>query len=327
MERESDQLGFGDLELSRRPGRMPSWFAELDRVVDWSAVRAALAPLRCRERGRPGHPPLMLFKALLLQSWYGLSFEALEEMLGDRLSFQRFCGLRVGDPVPDHMALWRFHRALQESGLDGRLFALVQGWLDAHGLIVRSGTLIDASIIQGGAARPAWGTAPEAAVDPDARHARKGRASVYGYKLHVAVDQGSGLIRALAVTPANVNDCIVGPTLVQGDEAAVLADQGYCSAAMRARIAATRAEDLVMRRPNRHHPRLPPAALDRNRRIARLRAPVERVFAALKGTLGLARTRCRGLAANTTTLCLACLTLNLRRACSLIQARTLPAAG
>ena len=142
-------LGQGDLgEALLAPGLGSN--PRLERIaglLDWPAIEAVLSDLRSGARGAPPYPAVLMFRALLLQQWYGLSDPALEEALGDRLSFRRFVGLGMQAAAPDHATLWRFREALGAAGLDRAVFAEVNRQLDALGLVVRAGTLIDATLI------------------------------------------------------------------------------------------------------------------------------------------------------------------------------------
>src|SRR5438128_11077106 len=174
----------------------------LDRLhglVKWYRFEKLLAPLRGGGAGRPAYPPLQMFKILLLQSLYGLSDAETEEALADRLSFRRFTGLTLTDAVPDHSTICRFRNLLIERSLLEKLFAELDRQLDRAGLILRRGTMLDATVIESSAARPRDGQEPG---DPDARFTRRqGRSgSSYGYKAHVGVDEGSGLIRTVVTT-------------------------------------------------------------------------------------------------------------------------------
>ena len=123
----------------------------LDRLitaVDWSRFDRVLGGLHASVRGRPSFAPLTMFKCLLLQQWYGLSDPGLEEALADRLSFRRFVGLSLDESVPDHSTLSRFRTRLGEDGLAERLFDDLAAQLSAAGLILREGTLIDATVVQ-----------------------------------------------------------------------------------------------------------------------------------------------------------------------------------
>jgi IS5 family transposase len=264
---------------------------------------------------------LVLFKALLLQSLYGLSDRELEEALDDRLSFRRFVGLGLEQSVPDHTVLNRFRNRLVAEGLLERLFAELDRQLEKAGLVLKRGTMLDATLIETGAAsrpprrREGDDEALGAATDPDAAFARRSGkpGSTYGYKAHVGVDQGSGIIRAVITTPANVNDTTPADDLVRGDERAVWADAAYHTKAREAALKARGVKARLMRRPNKHHPELAARLKLYNRLIARRRAAVETTFATLKRRMGLTHIRYRGLNKAAAQVLLAAFAFNLRR--------------
>ena len=220
----------------------------LSALVRWYRFEKLLGRLREEGPGRPGYRPLAMFKALLLQSLYGLSDPELEEALGDRLSFRRFVGLGLEDEVPDHTTICRFRNRLIEAGLLERLFAELDKQLEAAGVILKRGTMLDATLIETGAARPPGHG--EAALDPEAGFARRSgkRGSTYGYKAHVGVDEGSGLIRSVITTAANVNDTTPADALIRGDEKAVWADAAYHTHAREAALKARGVKARLMRR-------------------------------------------------------------------------------
>lgn len=287
----------------------------LDRLhglVKWYRFEKLLGSLRDGSAGRPAYPPLLMFKAVLLQSLYGLSDAETEEALADRLSFRRFVGLVLTDRVPDHSTICRFRNLIVEHGLLDRLFAELDRQLDQAGLILRRGTMLDATVIETMAARPGDG---RPSSDPDARFTRRAgrQGSSFGYKAHVGVDEGSGIIRAVVTTPANVNDTVPADALIRGDEQTVLADAAYHSHAREAALKARGIKPRLMRRPNRHHPLLPPRLRRYNRLIARRRAAVETTFATLKRRMGLGLIRYRGLAKASGQVLIAAIAFNLRR--------------
>lgn len=201
----------------------------IEGLIDWRAVAVLLGDVYASASGRPSYPPLVLVKVLLLQSWYGLGDPAMEEALGDRLSFRRFVGLGLDEQVPDHSTISRFRSLLAKRGLAEALFAEVGRQLDAKRVMVKTGTLIDATVVEAAAAEPPRQKGGgRSAADPDAAWLKRpdGRAQ-FGYKLHAAVDQGSGIVRRAEVTPANVADVELGHHLVVGDETAVYADKAY----------------------------------------------------------------------------------------------------
>lgn len=300
---------------------------DLDRIaasIDWSALAGVLSEVYASRRGRPAYPPVALLRCLLLQQWYSLSDPGTEEALSDRLSFRRFVGLSLDDDVPDHSTLSRFRDVLVARGLGERVFEEVNRQLEAAGLMVKRGTLIDASLIAADA-RPrhreldsgrgrTLGTLSDA--DPDARWTVKRGRSTFGYKAHVAVDEGSGLIRRSVMTPANVHDSVPADGLILGDEAAVYADSAYAKEARRADLAARGIEDGIMRRNHRGRPLGEPERR-RNGEIARVRSAVERLFGLMKRHYRYTRVRYRSLRRNAAHLHLLCIAINLRRAVAL----------
>ena len=193
-----------------------------------------VAGIYASREGGLAYPLLTYVKLLLLQQWYGLSDEGLEAAVDDRLSFRRFAGIPLSESVPDHSSVWRFREELARRGLAERLLAEVNRQLDAKGLILRRGTLIDATILEA-AVRPPAGDAGEVSPrDPQAGWTKKNGKSRFGYKAHAAVDEGSGIVREAVMTPADVHDSVPADDLVQGDEEAVYADKAYDSEARRA---------------------------------------------------------------------------------------------
>ena len=298
--------------------------AQLRRIaelIDWSRFAALLSDLHASPTGRPAWPPPLMFRCLLLQQWYGLSDPAAEEALNDRLSFRGFVGLSLDQAAPDHSALSRFRGLLAERGRLDALLAELNRQLDARGLVLRQGTLIDASLVEADARPRRHGLGTRCDSDKDARWAaRKGRAH-FGYKAHIAVDAGSGLVRAAVLTPANVHDSAVAEALIQGDEEAVYADRAYDRRARRAWLAERGIADGILRRRHRNTTPAEAAAIAlRNKLLAPLRAPVERVFGLWKRWYGYRRVRYRSLARNAAQLGLLAIAANLRRAAALAAA-------
>jgi len=330
--RELGQLSLAD-HLVARGTRSKGMLDRLGELVDWAAVGGIVGGLHASPYGAPSYPPLMMVKALLLQQWYGLSDPGLEEALNDRLSFRRFCGLALDEPAPDHVTLNRFRNDLRVDRLDEQLFAEVGAQLDRRGLILRRGTLIDASLIPAAVNPPARPKEPlppdpdgkpasrlvKSERDPDAEWAKKGGKRYFGYKVHVGVDQHSGLIRRALVTGAAVADTTPADALVCGDEAAVFADAAYHTHAREAALRARNIQPHLMRRGNKHHA-LGDAERARNTAIGKHRGPVEQVFGRTKTTYRWARARCRGLARNTTHFLLLCTAMNLKRMAALCPA-------
>jgi IS5 family transposase len=262
-----------------------------------------------------------MLKALLLQQWYGLSDPGLEEALLDRVSFRRFCGFALDAATPDETTLCRFRNALKDGGLGEALFAEGLEQLDAAGFVVKTGTLIDATLVRSSARTPPSGSTPKgeesrAAADPDANGTRTGakRHLFFGYKAHLGVDQGSGVVRSRELTPAKVYESEVADRLIVGDEKAVYADKAYEKKERRALLKSRGIKDRIQHRRHRLMKESPRWKSLRNKLIARVRQAVERTFSQLKGTYGFDRMRYRGLKANAFQLDLALVAFNLRTA-------------
>ena len=181
--------------------------------------------------------------------------------------------------------------------------------------MLKQGTMLDATLIETGAASPPRGNGEQAPVDPDAAFAkRSGKPGfTYGYKAHVGVDRGSGLIRSVITTPANINDTTPADDLIRGDEKEVWGDAAYHTHARQAALKARGVKPRLMRRPNKHHPKLPPKLARYNRLISRKRAAVETTFATFKRRMGLTHVRYIGLIKARAQIILVAMAFNLRR--------------
>jgi transposase, IS5 family len=311
------QLGFGDGWISPKVGQN-AVLERLGREVKWYRFEKLLARLKPEGAGRPPFDPLLMLKALLLQQWYRLSDAELEEAINDRVSFRKFLGLSLEAACPDHTTLCRFRNRLAEAGLAEKLFGEFERQLEARGLLLKRGTMVDASLVET-PHRPASGDGHRQAVDADAAlTVRKGKPGAhYGYKLHAGVDRTSRLIRRAVLTPANVNDTVPADSLVCGDEEAVYADKAY---AKRARTAWLRAQGIKARIMHKSWGGGPPLTVWQRRHnalISPIRAEVEGVFATLKRWMGLAKVRYRGLAKNQSHFLIAATAYNMKRSLKL----------
>lgn len=304
-------IGQEQLALVTKPSARSS-LDEMAALLDWSQVANLLKPIYAGEKGEAAWPPLAMFKALLLAVWYDLSDVKLAEALDDRASFRRFCGFSSSEPTPERTAFVRFRRALVAAGLDRVLFEAITAQLKAKAVRVKTGTIVDATII-----------ASASTEDEDGRWVKhKNRPAVHGFKAHVAADADTALVEEVAVTPANVNDGKAGPDALPCEVGEVFADSAYrggaFGAAVRAkggvpRIAATgmwggdEAETLA---------RL--AAF--NAAIQRVRARIEKIFGTWKRSYGLRRLRWRGLAKAAAQVRFTAIAYNLKRARSIIAA-------
>ena len=278
---------------------------KLERIsglIDWPLLERLVGSARSGETGRPPYAAISMLKALLLQQMYDLSDPALEEALLDRVSFRRFCGF-----------------ALEDAGLGEALFQEVLRQLEAAGFVLKTGTLIDATLVRCAVRPPPPGSTPRdqesrSPHDPDANWTQEGKARrlVFGYKAHIGIDQGSGLIRSRVLTGAKTYESEVADALVMGDERAVYADKAYEKHARRAALKARGAKDRIQHRRTRSQKQLPHWQTVRNKLIGRIRGAIERTFSVLKRRYGFVRMRYLGLKANAFHLDLTAIAFNLR---------------
>ena len=317
----AEQLSLVDALTDPRLGSNAK-LTQIDELIDWRRLEPLLAGIRSAETGRPPYIALRMLKAIYLQALYDLSDPGLEEALLDRLSFRRFCGFAMDEKTPDETTIWRFRAMVAQAGVLDACLAEVNRQLATRGLVTRKGTLMDASLVA------AKHNPPPRRAGPGARHPKepgadwttKNGKSYFGYKVHVGVDQGSGLIRQTVLTPARTQDVEVADRLVSGDEKAVYADRGYESKVLRAGLRARSIKDRIMHRRHKYLPELPRWMQRRNDLIARRRAPVEAVFSAMKRLYGKGRARCCSLRVNAADYLAFATAYNLRRAAILMAA-------
>lgn len=323
VERNVGQMSLAD-GLVQAP--RSSILDEVEAVVDWAPMRSLLGKRGSDGAGNSSYPAEVLLRCLLAGIWHNLSDPALEAAIADRLSFRRFVGLSLHDRTPDHSTLWRFRQELAKDGLIEKIFAEINRQLEAKKLILKQGTLVDASLIPARANPPrrprkdGEDTPSKPSADRDARWGRKGKKSVFGYKIHTGVDAGHTIIRRVHMTDASITDTEPADRLFCGDEKAVYGDQAYYTHARHARLTEAGIKDRLMHRPNKHHPELPPRQKQRNKLIAKVRAAVERPYAVIKENYGLRRLRFFNFERNHVLIVLACCAYNLRRAAGALAA-------
>lgn len=325
--RDYSQLSLADALIGdgKRKRKRLDQLAEIDALIDWRPIDAVLAAINSAAKGAGGYPLLCLFKALVLSLWYDLSDPKLEDALADRLSFRKFCRFPTDAETPDETTFVRFRKTLREQALFDKLFAEINQQLDTHKLFVKMGTLIDATIVEADAKRPPAREGEVSMVAPDAGFTKKNGKSHFGYKMHVGVDEGSGLIRELEGTSADVHDCLVFKGLVSGDEQSVCADKAYGSEEHRKWLADNAIADRLMYKVQKNRP-LTNWQVWFNKAVAPIRAAVERPFGIGKQSYGLDRARYRGLARVTGHFFVFAMAYNLRRALTIMASREAVAA-
>ena len=282
-------------ERYRKPTRRDEFLATMDRIVPWNELCAVVAPHYPKSGN--GRPPVGLERMLrmtFVQHWFNLADEACEEALLDSTALRRFVGIDLGrERVPDGTTLLRFRRLLEKHELGAELFARVGAVLQANGLKVGTGTIVDATIISA----PSSTKNTKGERDPEMHQTRKGKQWYFGMKMHIGVDSETGLAHSAVVTAANVHDKHPLPDLLHGAEKQVYGDSAYASQEELIHSKAPHAQDRTNRRV---HPASPTVDLERmvNRVKSRVRSRVEHVFAVVKRLWGFSKVRYRGLAKN-----------------------------
>lgn len=299
-----DQLSLG--------GPSPEGGTALDVIaamIDWVELDGLLVGISAAAKGEAGWPPLALFRALLLATWHDLSDVRLAEALDDRASFRRFCGFARQEPTPERTAFVRFRAALVQRKLDRVLFEVVTRQLDRHGLVVRAGTLVDATLLPSASIR----------CDHEARWAgHRRRKPVHGYKAHVATDQEAGLIRGVEITTANVHDAAELAAILPEAPGDTYGDSAYQGSRPEAAIRARGGTPKVVHTGTWGGPEALARLEAHNAAVSRVRCRIEKVFGTCKRSYGMRRMRWFGLAKAGLQVRLAAMAYNLRRSFGLL---------
>lgn len=302
------QMTFGDDKYAAKSPEHPT-LEGVERFIDWRPMDRILSRAYGSSMGRPSYAPRLMLKSLLLAQWFNLSDRDLEFQLKDRLSFQKFLGLGLSDELPDATTLCRFRQRLLDAGLYESLFEAINAQLDKMGLIIRRGTLIDATFVQ---ARNVPPTASQDPKDEDADWAVRGRHARYGYKCHVSADLDHGIVRGCTVTPGNANDGSQFDRLMFWDSQSVFADKAYCSYKRKRLLRELGIFCGILDKGQSHLP-LNKNQRSRNVKLSKIRSAIERCFAHLKVRYGFYRGRYGGLAKMTAHTWMLLMAYNLRK--------------
>ena len=291
------------LKLSTKRTRKREFLDEMQRVVPWAELIALIEPHY--PKGKTGRPPMGIATMLrihFLQQWFGLSDPAMEEALHDVPLYREFADLEGPmRRLPDESTILRFRHLLEEHGLAAPMFATVNRVLQAHGLTLKTGTVVDATLI----AAPSSTKNSTGERDPEMHQTKKGNNYYFGMKAHIGADADSGLVHTVICTPANTSDVTQAEALLHGEEEIAFGDAGYQGAHKRPE--ATMKNWLVAMRPGKRRkldPSNPRDAIvnEIERLKASVRAKVEHPFRVIKRQFGFTKVRYRGLAKNTAQL-------------------------
>ena len=300
----SKQSNFTDIEYGnrRRVSRREQFLATMDVTIPWARWVGLIEPHyyaeRAGKRGRKAKPVETMLRMYLLQVWFSLSDEGVEDTIYDSYAMRRFMGLDFGvEQVPDATTLLHFRHLLEEHKLGERLLAAQSEIFEGEGWIMRGGSIVDATII----AAPSSTKNATGERDPEMHQTKKGNQWYFGMKAHIGVDAGTGYVHSVTCTAANVHDLDEAVNLVRADDEVVYCDAGYQGAQKRPeftgeeqlsriewRIAARKGVLKTMAEHDR--------AVES--RKASVRAKVEHPFLVVKRDFGFTKTRYRGIGKN-----------------------------
>jgi IS5 family transposase len=303
MEQATMRIG-----MKRRVLRVEKFLYEMDQVVPWSALCAQIAPHYKREGGRRPHALELMLRIHFLQLWHNLSDPATEEALHDRLSFQKFLGFDCfGGVVTDESSICRFRHLLEAHGLCAQILSAVNAHLATHGLVLKAGTIVDATLLQAPVSKK--NTTGER--DPQMSSTKKNNKWYFGAKGHIGVQaQGRPLVHSVAFTTAKAHDKTQMTALFHGEEVAIFGDSAYADQAEKRGARALGLHYGITDRGARSHP-LSPSQKQKNRKHSAIRAKVEHPFRVIKEQWGHRKLRYRGLLKNASQFTILCALSNL----------------
>ena len=311
-----------DLSLSTKKTRKQELLAQMDLVVPWAALVELITPYY--PEGKNGRPPFAL-EAMLrihcMQQWYSLSDGAMEDALYEIASMRLFAKLSLDQAIPDRTTIMNFRHLLEQHQLARQLFDAVNLWLSDAGIMMKQGTLVDATLIEA----PCSTKNKRGERDGEMHQTKKGNQWYFGMKAHIGVDAKSGLTHSLETTAANEHDLNQVGNLLHGKEEFVFADAGYQGAENREELADVKAQWAIAMRPGRlkelkKHPRKNKAVIAFERLKSSIRAKVEHPFRIIKRQFGFVKARFKGLRKNDNQLAMLFTLANLFRVDQMIRA-------
>ena len=295
------QMSFADAEYAgkRKKTRREVFLDEMNQVIPWAALVKLIEPFYpVAGQGRRPYPLESMLRVHLMQNFFTLSDPAMEEALYDSASMRQFAGFKLSGAIPDETTILNFRHLLEEYDLAEDILAQVNKLLAAKGVLLKRGTIVDATII----AAPSSTKNAKGERDPEMKQAKKGNQWYFGMKAHIGVDADSGLVHSVVGTAASVNDVTQAGSLLHGEEEAAFGDAGYQGVHKRPEAAGP-AWHVAMRPGLRRklNPFIEPEFIAEQieRAKASVRAKVEHPFRVLKRQFGFTKVRYRGLAKNT----------------------------
>ena len=296
-------------EKFRKKTRKEQFLDEMERIIPWQELTAAIEPFYPNPQGAGRRPVGVerMLRIYFLQHWFNLSDPGAEEALYDSRALRAFVGIDLGrEPVPDETTLCKFRHLMERHNLGDQLFHLINAYLKENGLQVARGTIVDATIISA----PSSTKNRKKERDPEMHQTKKGNQWYFGMKAHIGVDSQTKLIHSVVATAANVHDSVVIGDLLHGKETRVWGDSAYAGKREAILECAPQAKDFTNQKGNRYH-KLTDEERAKNRTKSRVRAKVEHAFGVMKRRFGFTKVRYKGLTKNAHHLFVSCALTNL----------------
>lgn len=290
------QLTFAEVEFQHKKHktRREKFLEQMDLLIPWGCLESRIEPFYPKAgRGRHPYPLAAMLRVHCMQLFYNLSDPGMEDALYEIESMRVFAGLSLSRPIPDETTILNFRRLLETHRLGDAILKEVNQHLQAQGLLLREGTIMDASIIS--APTSTKNQAKER--DPEMHQTKKGKQYYFGMKLHIGVDDVSGVIHSLETTAANEHDLNAVENLLHGEEQLCWGDAGYQGAEKREELKDRDVTWMIAARPGKRKT-MGELQLKAERMKASVRAKVEHPFRRIKQQFGYGRVRYRGLAKN-----------------------------
>lgn len=299
------QQTFTDIEYSnrRRKTRREQFLKTMDQIIPWKEWIEIIRPFYpSGKRGRPPRGIELMLRMYLLQIWFSLSDEGLEDAIYDSYAMRSFLGIDfTSEQVPDATTLLKFRHLLERNGIGEKIFADIHHRLDASGLMMHGGTIVDATLI----AAPSSTKNAENKRDPEMHQSRKGNQWYFGMKIHAGVDAGSGYVHTITATSGNQSDITEAHHLIREDDEVVYGDSGYIGIEKRCEIKEndhlSQVEYRINQRPSRLKMNIGCGIQwekQEESRKSSVRCKVEHPFLIVKKQFGYAKAVYRGIQKN-----------------------------
>ena len=292
-----------NLDLTTKKTRKREFLEQMEQVVPWSALLELIAPYY--PEGRTGRPPFSLgtmLRVYFMQQWFTLSDPAMEEAFFDTPLYREFAKVEELSRIPDESTILRFRHRLEKHKLTEEILATVNELLTHQGLLLKTGTVVDATLI----AAPTSTKNKDKARDPEMQSSKKGNQWYFGMKAHIGVDAESGLVHTVRGTSGHVSDIAEANILLHGEETLAFGDAGYQGVEKRADAKEDVTWHIAMRPGKRRaldKENEADALIDQAEKLkASVRAKVEHPFRVIKRQFGFVKVRYRGLKKNTAQL-------------------------